>query len=291
MSVMFGLLRRLVADWRAACPVVLPGLCLLALLLPVPAQASFDARDFVAEVWQTDAGLPHNSVTALAQTRDGYLWLGTSNGLARFDGVRFTVFRGTDLPGLKSNRILCLHADTQGALWIGAVEGGLAQYDKGRFISFSMSEGLSSDTVLCIGEGRAGELWAGTDLGLNRSSTGHSEGFFQTEAFPDNPVYAVCQPQHSPMLFATRKGLYQFRHERIEPYESPGLESIRGNAFCCLHEDGEGRLWAGGASGLFRLPPAGAKSAAPAAKLSSDSLLCLVERADGGVWFGTSAGD
>ena len=99
MSVMFGLLRGLVADWRAACPVVLPGLCLLVLLPPAPAQASFDEGDFVAEVWQTDAGLPHNAVTALAQTKDGYLWLGTSNGLARFDGVRFTSFRGADHPG------------------------------------------------------------------------------------------------------------------------------------------------------------------------------------------------
>ena len=291
MSVMSGLLRALAADWRAARPVVLPGLCLLALLTAASAQASFDSGDFVVDVWQTDAGLPHNSVTALAQTKDGYLWLGTSNGLARFDGVRFTVFRGTDLPGLKSNRILCLHEDAQGALWIGIEEGGLARYDKGRFTSLSTSEGLSSDTVLCVGEGRTGELWVGTDLGLNRSSTGRAEGFFQTEALPDNPVYALCQPQRSPMLFATRKGLYQFRHERIEPYEMPGLDLMRGSAFYCLHGDGEGRLWAGGEAGLSRLPADGAKGAAPPAKLSSASVLCLVERRDGGIWFGTSAGD
>jgi ligand-binding sensor domain-containing protein len=290
MLAMFGLLRGLVADWRAACPVVLPGLCLLALLSPVSAQASFDASDFVAEVWQTEAGLPHNSVTALAQTRDGYLWLGTSNGLARFDGVRFTVFRGTDLPGLKSNRILCLHKDAQGALWIGTAEGGLARYDKGRFTSLSVSEGLSSDTVLCVGEGTSGELWVGTDLGLNRSSAGRAEGFFQTEALPDNPVYALCQPQRSPMLFATRKGLYQFRHERIEPYETPGLELMR-SAFYCLHGDAEGRLWAGGEAGLFRLPADGAKGAGPPVMLSSASPLCLVERANREIWFGTSAGD
>ncbi len=290
MWVMLGLLRALVAGWRAACPVVLPGFCLLVLFQPVRAQVASERGDFVVEAWQTDAGLPHNAVTALAQTRDGYLWLGTSNGLARFDGVRFTTFRGTDISGLKSNRILCLHEDSQGALWIGTEEGGLGRYEKGRFTSFTTSEGLASDTILWVGEGRSGELWVGTDSGLNRSGAGRSGGFFQTETLPDDPVYAFCQPRRSPALFATRKGLYQLHRERIEPYESAGFGALKGSVFHCLHEDWAGRVWAGGESGLFRLPadPQGMDSPT---KVSSASVLCLIERADGGIWFGTSAGE
>ena len=75
------------------------------------------------DVWQTDQGLPQNSVNAILQTRDGYLWLGTYQGLVRFDGQRFTVFQTGSTPELRSNRILALCEDQDGALWIGTSAG------------------------------------------------------------------------------------------------------------------------------------------------------------------------
>jgi len=66
---------------------------------------------FAINVWETDDGLPQNSVIAMTQTRDGYLWLGTLNGLARFDGIRFTVFKASDTSGLPSSRIVSLFED------------------------------------------------------------------------------------------------------------------------------------------------------------------------------------
>ena len=65
-------------------------------------------RDYVINVWRTDEGLPDSAVSSIAQTRDGYLWIGTANGLARFDGVRFALFRSVNTPELHSNRILNL---------------------------------------------------------------------------------------------------------------------------------------------------------------------------------------
>ena len=132
---------------------------LLSLAWNVLAQSADEAADWVIDSWQTDAGLPHNSVTAVLQSWDGYLWVGTSNGLARFDGVRFTTFRSPDTPGLRSNRILCLYEDAYGALWIGTDGGGLTCYHSGQFTALGSEQGLSSDTVLCLGEDDAGRLW------------------------------------------------------------------------------------------------------------------------------------
>ena len=82
------------------------------------------SSDYLVGTWQAEDGLPQNTVNCIAQTRDGYLWVGTSNGLARFDGVRFVTFRSADTPGLRSNRIRCLYEDLRGVLWIGTEVAG-----------------------------------------------------------------------------------------------------------------------------------------------------------------------
>src|SRR5512135_3773392 len=73
----------------------------------------------VVRVWQAEQGLPQNKVTAVLQTRDGYVWAGTYNGLARFDGVRFTVFDQNNTPALRNSRVTCLFEAPDGTLWIG----------------------------------------------------------------------------------------------------------------------------------------------------------------------------
>ncbi len=88
---------------------------------------------FVHRSWATGKGLPQSSVTAIAQGPDGYLWLATFRGLARFDGLSFTVFDFSNTPELKSNRLRALYADTRGALCIGTEHAGLTEYRAGTF--------------------------------------------------------------------------------------------------------------------------------------------------------------
>ncbi len=102
----------------------------LVFLLLLGGSASVLALDsqrelsrFGHDVWLTENGLPQNTVHSIAQTRDGYIWIGTEAGLARFDGVKFTIFDKQNTPQLKSNYIRALLADRQGALWIGTAEG------------------------------------------------------------------------------------------------------------------------------------------------------------------------
>jgi ligand-binding sensor domain-containing protein len=123
------------------------------------------AHPYLIDVWQTDRGLPHNSVTSILQTRDGYLWFGTFNGLVRFDGVRFKIFDAGNTPGLKSNRILKLYEDRQGRLWIGTETGGLTRYSEGRFLAFGPEAGLADWQVTALEEDQQGAMWIGTASG------------------------------------------------------------------------------------------------------------------------------
>jgi signal transduction histidine kinase/ligand-binding sensor domain-containing protein len=118
--------------------------------------------------WTTDNGLPHNWIRAIHQTRDGYIWLPTLDGLARFDGLRFKVFNRTNTPGLTSNRFSyhALWEDRQGNLWLGTEDGGVIRCRDGVFSSYTTREGLPDNSVTRIDEDAAGTVWFFTKGGL-----------------------------------------------------------------------------------------------------------------------------
>ncbi len=109
---------------------------------PPPALAQYRV-----DQWTTDHGLPQNSVLALAQTRDGYLWAATLDGLVRFDGLRFVVFDKATTPGLSTNRFCALFEAADGTLWIGTEDRGVVRYRAGAFESFGAREGVPDPWV------------------------------------------------------------------------------------------------------------------------------------------------
>jgi signal transduction histidine kinase/ligand-binding sensor domain-containing protein len=108
--------------------------------------------------WTSEHGIPHNRINALAQTSDGYLWIGTWRGLARFDGVRFVLFTMETHPEMGNDTVNGLTVDKEGTLWIGT-EDGLLKYERGRFTRFTKSNGLPSRTVWRLVSGRTGGVW------------------------------------------------------------------------------------------------------------------------------------
>ena len=108
------------------------------------------AAQYRIESWTTDNGLPQNSVRSIIQTRDGYLWLTTFDGLVRFDGVRFTVFDKSNTKGLSTNRFTALYEDKDGTLWIGTGDGGLTFYRNGEFKTLTV-EDLNGELLIAIG--------------------------------------------------------------------------------------------------------------------------------------------
>src|SRR6266581_4418304 len=122
---------------------------------PIAARAEPDAvplsSEYVLRVWETDDGLPQNTITGIAQTPDGYLWLATQGGLARFDGVRFTSFSKGATPGLESSYARAVATDRTGALWIGQERGGVARLRDGHF-----------ETIVPVAPPTAQTRWAGS---------------------------------------------------------------------------------------------------------------------------------
>jgi signal transduction histidine kinase/ligand-binding sensor domain-containing protein len=115
---------------------------------------------YAYESWTTDQGLPQNSVNDIRQTRDGYIWLTTFDGLVRFDGVRFTVFDKGNTPGITSNRFLRMFEDAQGDLWAGTEEGGVVCYHQGRFSSYGKEQGLTNLDAVFLTDDHQGNVVA-----------------------------------------------------------------------------------------------------------------------------------
>jgi signal transduction histidine kinase/ligand-binding sensor domain-containing protein len=116
-------------------------------------------------VFEADDGLPQNVVTAVVQTRDGYLWAGTFTGLARFDGVRFTTFDAIRTPGLNNSRVTSLFEDSQGILWIGHETGDISRRRNGVFEPVEIREEWAGGSIIGIGEDARGEVWFVDALG------------------------------------------------------------------------------------------------------------------------------
>ena len=107
--------------------------------------------EFAIETWRTEDGLPQNSVTAVLQTRDGYIWCGTYNGIAQFDGERFKLFDSSNTKGLVNSRVTCMYEDAQGDIWIGHDTGELTRYSEGRFQQVALGTNWRPATVAGIG--------------------------------------------------------------------------------------------------------------------------------------------
>lgn len=120
--------------------------CLLVIIVPAIGAAASSPYNFGS--WTVDSGLPQNTVYAIRQTQDGYLWFTTLDGLVRFDGVRFTVFSRSNTEGLSSNRFNTLLEDGDGDLWAGTEDGGLARYRDGRFTTYTTADGLPNNRIL-----------------------------------------------------------------------------------------------------------------------------------------------
>jgi signal transduction histidine kinase/ligand-binding sensor domain-containing protein len=147
--------------------VVAVATSLLASFSILPAQSRPQSNPYVATVWGTEQGLPQNSVNAILQDHEGYLWLGTFGGLARFDGQRFTVFDSANTPGFGGARILAVCESRTRVLWLGTTEG-LIRFDNGVARTFTERDGLPSAFVSSVRQDAEGKIWINTSRGVAR---------------------------------------------------------------------------------------------------------------------------
>jgi len=278
--------------------------------------------------WTTADGLPQDSVRGIAQTGDGYLWIATMGGLARFDGVSFTVFNSENTPVLARNEITSLAADPEGGLWIGTGGAGVLRYLNGKFTQvlsvadtqtdnvrflkvdsrgvlwIGADAGLSSYdhgkvstlfrgrnglAVHCGTESPAGTLWFGTDGGLKKLENGSIATYTIRDGLPADPVWALANGADGDIWIGTRPGgLSVLRHGRFQNYST--RDGLPSDAVIALEWDRDANLWIGTeGGGLGRF--AGGKFASFPSRsggLSNKVIRCLYEDQEGSLWMGTA---
>jgi len=212
-----------------------------------PVSAASD--HFLVDVWDRETGLPSSSITSLAQTPEGYLWIGTYNGLVRFDGVRFVSFDPFNTPELEHEHIRYLSTDAQGTLWINTFNGSMTAWRNGVFSretnwTAGLGEmiGTRSNLVLFVGTGCLVERRGGPgERGLwqNIKPTGGLTG------------HLACEDGAGDIWYVS--GNHQLGRIRGEASELLGPASgLPGGLVKCLAVDPAGNLWVGADTGLFR---------------------------------------
>jgi ligand-binding sensor domain-containing protein/signal transduction histidine kinase len=320
---------------RPTARVVAPALfCAFFVLNSILAPALDPRKDighYIIDLWTTEnSGIPQNSVLSMLQTRDGYLWIGTYEGLARFDGLRFTVFDKSNTPEIQNNGMLVMVEGADGALWIGT-PNGLLRHAGGKFRNFTVRDGLSSDFILALAFDTEGSLWIGTTQGLNRYRRGTFSGFTLADGLDQDYISALCPCADGAMWVGTSDGLFSCRSGRFRHFQLPGgrsgntvwalstgrdntlwigtagagLVRLRGGVFQTystrdglsgdeirvIYEDGNGSLWIGtGSNGLNRLDGGTFSRLGKTSGLTNDSVRALVEDQEGSLWVGTYGG-
>jgi len=267
----------------------------LLLLACAATAAALDPRksitQYALQVWKTENGLPQNSIQAIAQTKDGYLWLGTERGLVRFDGVQFTVFDKGTTPGLQSANTQALYEDRAGNFWVGTW-GGLHLIRDGRVAAtYTTRDGLRSNRIVAICEDRLGAIWVGTSGGgISRVANGKIDATYTTrEGLSNDRVWALQEDHEGSLWIGTDGGgLNRLRDGRLTVLgERDGVPGIVQTIFV----DSRGDLWIGtDGGGLLRRRGGSLRAFGTKDGLPSSTVDSLEEDHDGNLWIGTQGG-
>jgi streptogramin lyase len=238
--------------------------------------------------WQREQGLPQNSVRAMAQTRDGYLWVGNDDGVVRFDGARFVSFSLRE--GLNSGPVQTLLGDRAGVLWIGTAAGGLSCWKGGKFTTYTVRDGLPADSITALAEDNEGRLWVGTEAGLMVWRDGHEVLLRGAGELRGKTITTLFKDGNGTMwLGAAGAGIFHFQDGHLVSLKDPAIEGLLQDPHC-LVVDRKGRLWIGVGDQLvlcrdgtqwqpYRIP-----SHQPKLRINA-----LAEGPDGTVWAGSAS--
>ncbi|MCH9651635.1 MAG: hypothetical protein K0U98_25640 [Deltaproteobacteria bacterium] len=242
--------------------------------------------------WQDD--LPQNTVQAIAQTADGYLWIGTQGGLSRFDGIRFTEMTPQAPNEVAAMDVRDLLRDSQGRLWVGTRGDGLFVVENGRLRGERALDAIPSRVVFSLAEGAGGNLWIGTrNSGVVRLKEDRAESFSLSLGLPSERVFSVLEDRQGTLWAgASEGGLSRFDGTR---FAAVGEATLKGVTVLSLLEDSTDHLWVGTRrSGLFRLDPsrelAPEPILGPTGQPFSEGIMDLGEDRQGNVWAATYGG-
>lgn len=205
-----------------------------------------------------EQGLSQLSVMAIYQDREGFMWFGTRNGLNRYDGYRFQIFResGKDTAPISHNHINCITGDKNGNVWVGT-SGGLCRFDPvtNGFTKFFYSENdsaaIDGNNIVALLSDSEGRFWVVTDNGLNYYDFDSSR--FIRESIDGmlnaNRIYALAEGEKGELWLGTTSGLIVFntktRQTRMFRQDPLNKRTISQNRISALFRDSSGNIWVG----------------------------------------------
>jgi signal transduction histidine kinase/ligand-binding sensor domain-containing protein len=285
---------------------------------------SQDSNILGHQSWSTENGLPQNSVHQIFQSRDGYIWIATEGGIARFNGIDFKVFNHENTPSLISDDICCFAQDSAGSLWIGTADS-LLQYSAGIFRRFFVTDGLPSGGITSLATGDNGALLI---------LSGNAITSFDGKSFSALPLPASAIPSAMVTVddgstwIASTSGIFQYQHGQINSQSlnpNPPITNIEGigvlpghglwlrtGTSLTLLQNGHqrtlqggrdipatriqsvlagshGDLWIGTNKGLFELDQTSNHPQLQAV-LGTSSILSTFQDGEGDIWVGTETG-
>lgn len=258
-----------------------------ALSLWVYSQSPKSIGSFQHKMWTIDEGLPMNTVMSIAQTKDGYLWLGTETGVAQFDGVKFENFNHENTPAFTNDIILALMVDRSGRLWIIPRGGGVIRFQDGSFEALTRFSGILSKEVWCIIESVDGSIWIGSNTGLTRITGGEPVKIPLPGNLSGRAVTALLEDRNGAIWVGCKGAGLALIKKSGSGYESEYI-GLPGMEITILFEDRKGALWIGTVeNGLFRYFEDQLTLINGNNNLAAFTIRCLYEDRFGNLWIGT----
>ena len=303
-----------------------------AVWLSLPAAFALNPQrsltQYTRTIWTQQHGLPQDAIRSITQTKDGYLWIGTDEGLAQFDGYDFVVFNKEN-GSLPNNIVSALCAASDGSLWIGTPDG-LTLHRDGKFTTFSKKDGLADNYINSIAQDRSGTLWIAAGNFLSRFENGRFTNYGSRDGLPIDSMRVVRMGPDGTLYIAGFSGVarrdgekfvpvidratlggdvvatfFADRHGNLWVARSSGLlmrsrdgqvrlyqtrDGLPDNIVRALWEDRDGNLWAGTNDGLARLENGRFISNALARSPEREWVRCIYEDTQGDLWIGMNSG-
>lgn len=246
---------------------------------------------YVHTQWTVNDGLPQDTIKAIYQTKDGFIWLGTEEGIVRFDGFNFKVYNTDNISQFKSNNIIVLKEDSSGNLWIGTYSGGLVKFRNGQFTVYTTRDGLPGDLVVSLCEDSEERLWIGTDKGLAYYKEDKIISFSERNGLSNTIISSLYEDSQKRLWIGTfHTGIMYFKDGRFFPVSLNNAQRDNITVRAVI-EDQKGNIWVGTESnGLYRLNGKNISNYTTVNGLSNNAVFSLLEDKNGTLWIGTNRG-